>query len=142
MLRWIWVIFFLSSCYRDHLYVQQQWITSSYLASNFVGSPDYRLKNPPHGQKLCIAWDFPLNLFEEKLSLHVIVRLYNQEEKKYTHEIERKRGWKTYFFPFCEDEKEKEILTYKVEVYNKKMELVDEWKHQLWTNRITVSGSN
>jgi hypothetical protein len=119
--------------------VQQEWITKSYLASTFVGSPDERQKSPPYGQKILISWDFPLNLFEENLSVTAAVRLYNLEEKIFTHKVQRKRGWKTYYFANPNQSTDLDILTYKVEVRNNEGKIIETWEHPLWTNPIQIT---
>ena len=70
-------LFFLAcaaGCYKNHLYVQQQKIDQSFLASSHVGTPDPRQKSPPLGQKLLIAWSFPWSLFSQDLTAITTVR--------------------------------------------------------------------
>ena len=141
-MRKIWPLFFLlSSCYKDHLYVQQEWIDQQSLASSHIGSPDPRRKEPYIGQKLLIGWEFSLSLYEEDLTLFVTVRLYDNSQHTYCHHVDQKRGWTSYFFPNPLEEKEKRILTYRVEVQNREGKVVESWLHQLWTEKVDVEES-
>lgn len=130
-------LFFLVGCYQKHLYVQQEWMDEQFLASTYTHTPDPRQDNPPKGQRLILAWDFPLSLYKEQLSLITTVRLWDNQEMVYTLPLVRKRGYHVYSFPGNRQKKVR-ILTYKVEVKNARGELIETWKHQLWSNLINV----
>lgn len=119
--------------------MQQEWLNASYLASHFVSSPDYREK--PTGEKIIVAWDFPYNLFEKGLHLVTTVRLYDLTEKQFTYTLPRKRDTKSYFFPNPDNKQENQVLTYRVDVYDKNEQLIESWEHHLWTEKITIEQS-
>jgi hypothetical protein len=126
----------LTSCYKNHLYVQQEWIDEKYLASTHVNTPDPRKIDPPNGQKLLVKWDFPRSQFEQQLTMLITVRLWNNSEQIFSRSVERKRDYIDLFFPT--EDKNLRILTYKVEVFTKDKELLEVWKHHFWTELIDV----
>jgi len=121
-----------SGCYRHHLYVQQEWVDRSFLASSHVNTPDPRQADPPDGQRLLIAWDFPRSIFNQELSFVVCVRFWDDSEQVLMDPIQRKRGYHAYYFP------KKKILTYRVQVISKENEIIETWKHHFWTERIEI----
>lgn len=128
----------LSSCYKDNLYVQQEWVDKSYLASFYVKTPDPRDKNPQIGQKIIISWDFPLSEYKKDLTVVLFVRFWDQTQKELTYKIERKRGYTDFFFENINSEQNKKILTYRLDVVDKNNEIIRTWKHQLWTKQINI----
>ncbi|HEX2583377.1 MAG TPA: hypothetical protein VHL30_04600 [Chlamydiales bacterium] len=129
-------LLFLTGCYKNHLYVQQEWIDERYLASTRVNTPDPRKGNPPNGQKLLVKWDFPKSQLDRQLTMLITVRLWNNSEQIFSRPVERKRDYIDLFFPT--EDKNLRILTYKVEVFTKEKELVEVWKHHFWTELIDV----
>ena len=125
--------FVVSGCYKNHLYVQQEHLSREWLASSHVGTPDPRQSDPPVGEKLIVAWDFPLSLFEEQLRLDVVVRFWDQSERVVSYVLPRKRGVESFGF----DESEN-ILTYRVQVLNGQGVCLEEWKHHFWTELIRI----
>jgi hypothetical protein len=121
------------------LYVQHDRIDVSYLASTYVDSPDYRQKNPPNGQRISIAWDFPLSLYRENLTLVLTVRFWDNRQDVFVYKIPRKRGYTYYKFYDDSNDKEKRILTYKVDIINEDGVLVDQWKHHFWKELIEIN---
>ncbi len=114
--------------------MQQEWVDRNFLASTHVGTPDPRQCDPPEGQRLLIAWDFPRSYFSCGLTLVATVRFWNEEQVTRTIPLLRRRGYQAFFFP---DEK---ILTYRVDVISNG-EIVESWLHQFWTELIDV-GNN
>src|SRR5512146_654125 len=82
-----------TSCYKNHFYVQQEWIDRSYLASTHVHTPDPRQEHPPSGQQLLVSWDFPRSVFEQKLHLEATIRLWDSTQELIIRPILRKRGY-------------------------------------------------
>ncbi|NGX55801.1 MAG: hypothetical protein K1060chlam5_00028 [Candidatus Anoxychlamydiales bacterium] len=140
MKKYILIIafFVLSSCYKDHLYVQHEKMDIADLASYHVNTPDPNLLNPPSGQKLSVSWDFPLSMFRENLTMIVTVRFWDNKQNVFVKKIDRKRGYQIFKFNTI-DGKETKILTYKVEVINEDKELVEEWKHQFYKPLIDIN---
>ena len=120
------------SCYRHHLYVQQEWVDRNFLASTHVNTPDPRQLDPPDGQRLLIAWDFPRSIFLKELSFVVSVRFWDDTQQEIMDPIERKRGYRAFDFP------KKKILTYRIQVISKEKEVIETWKHHFWTEQIEV----
>jgi len=128
----------LSGCYKGHLYVQQEWVDKSSLASSWVKTPDYRADRPAEGQRLLMSWDFPKSTFDKKLTLIARVRLWDNTEEVLAYPIKRKRGSTDYFFPNGGEGKSRKILTYLVQVVAENGEVVEAWKHQFWTELIEI----
>ena len=112
--------------------MQQEWIDRDSLASSHIGTPDPRQADPPEGQRLLIAWDFPRSSYQKNLTLSATVRFWDDEQEMLFYPIDRKRGYTAFFFP-----KEK-ILTYRVDVRTKEGELIESWKHHFWTELINI----
>ncbi len=85
-----------------------------------------------------LGWDFPKSLFIQELTLHVTVRLWDQTETTSSLPVQHKRDAVALFFPCSSLDKEKRILTYKIEVVNGKGELLETWKHHFWTELIQL----
>jgi hypothetical protein len=129
-----------SSCYKNHLYVQQEWVDEKDLASYFVGSPDPRRKNPPVGQKIIVNWDFSRTLFLNEMGhILVTVHFWDLEEKMVEAPIDRRRGYASFFFSNPTKDPTKKILTYRVQIFKKDGTLFETWKHQFWTELIELS---
>ncbi len=131
----IFLIFF-TSCYKNNLYVQQEWVDRNFLASTHVNTPDPRQVCPPTGQRLLVAWRFPSNLVDEGLTLHLTVRFWDNLEEKVSSPIYKPRG--TEAFNFFEGRR---ILTYRVDVTDSLGEVVDVWEHHFWTKLIDIDRS-
>lgn len=123
---------FSSSCYRHHLYVQEEWVDQNFLASTHVNSPDPRLNDPPEGQRLLIGWDFPRSIFTKDCFFVVNVRFWDQTQEVLSKPILRKRGSCAFFFS------KKKILTYRVDVISQENEILETWKHHFWTEPIEI----
>ncbi len=136
--KWLPLFILLTGCYKGHLYVQQEWVDGAWLASSHVLTPDPRQEDPPAGQRLLMAWDFPKSLFREGLHLEVTVRLWDNTQTVQIVPIERKRSFATLFFPHNDPETDQRILTYRVEVINQEGKVLETWKHQFWTELIEI----
>jgi len=126
----------LVGCYKDHLYVQQEWVNDKWLASSKVGTPDPRKGRVQDAERLLIAWDFPKSLFDEGLTLLVTVRLWNNTEQFLKIPVERKRYYDALTFP-CKD-RDLRILTYRIQVENNTGQIIETWKHHFWTELIVM----
>lgn len=125
-----------TGCYRHHLYVQQEWVDKNFLASSHVNTPDPRQDDPPEGQRLLIAWDFPRSVFQKELTLAISVRFWGDTQKEITYPLAKKRGYRAYFFP------NEKILTYRVRVLTRDQEVIESWNHHFWTQLIEVGESS
>ena len=124
-------LIFCQSCSQNHLTVQQEWIDQKYLASSFTKTPDPKKLVMEKGQMLTIGWDYPLTLFDEKLTMQLQIRFWNGTEKLLHHDIRRKRDFISYFFS------KERILTYRIDIFTKEEALLESWIHQLWTPLIS-----
>jgi len=130
--------FNLSSCYKNHFYVQQERIDRDFLASTIVKTPDPRQQNPPSGQQLLVSWNFPRSVFEKGLSLCLSVRFWDDTQETTRQLIQRRRDYAVFFFPSDFEGRDKRILTYRVWAVTEKGETVGEWEHPFWTKLIDV----
>lgn len=128
----------LAGCYKNHLYVQQEWVDRNFLASSHVKAPDPRQTCPPLGQRLLVSWDFPRSIFKEDLTLCLTVRLWDDTQDVIFHRVERKRDYAAFFFSNENPEKDRRILTYRVQVLNGEGEVIETWKHHFWTELIEI----
>jgi hypothetical protein len=112
---------------------------SSYLASTHTKTPDPRKKHPPEGQKISVAWDFPLSIYRENLTLMTTVRFWDNKQDVFVYKIPRKRGYISYKFQDDSKDKNKRILTYKIDVFNEDGVLTAQWKHQFWKELISIN---
>ncbi len=108
------------------------------LASTHVGSPDFRQKNPPLGQKIVVSWSFPHALFAKKLSMFLTVRFWNNLQETKIIPLQKSWGTQAFFFSNPKLEKNLKILTYRIQIVSDKGELIEEWKQQLWTRLIDI----
>ncbi len=139
---WIFCIFLLlTGCYKDYLYVQQEWIDPQFLASSKIGTPDPRQEKPFFGQRLIIAWDFPKSFFSRDLHLLTTVRFWDNKEEVFQTPILRKRDITAFFFPNPDKTQDRHILTYQVQVFAKDGTLMAKWEHHFWTKLIDVGSS-
>lgn len=127
-----------TSCYKNHFYVQQEWIDRSYLASTHVHTPDPRQEHPPSGQQLLVSWDFPRSVFEQKLHLEATIRLWDSTQELIIRPILRKRGYEVFYFPNDLPGTDKRILTYSIRALSERGEVVGYWEHQFWTKLIDI----
>lgn len=121
-------------CGGAHLSVRQRSIDASYLASTFVGSPDPRQEDPPHGQMLVIDWrvDDEMLCQRPRVVLEVIMR--NYEQRLIEQEIDDTAGYFTYSVLNRDFEQTKGILTYRASLVMKDGTVLKTWKQQLWVD--------
>ena len=131
----------MASCYKNHLYVQQEWIDENFLASTHVGTPDPRKANPPQGQRLLVGWDFPRSLYEEGLTLLVTVRFWNNVQDVLFQPVDRRRSYAAFYFSNKDSTEDRRILTYRIQVLNARGAIIETWKHHFWTELIEIASS-
>lgn len=119
--------------------MQHDKLNKEYLASTYIGTPDPRQKHPPEGQRISIAWDFPLSMYRENLTMTTTVRLWDNTQDVFIHKIDRKRGYKVYKFQDDTIDKTKRILTYKIDITNEDGLIVEQWRHQFWKKQIKIN---
>lgn len=126
-----------ASCQKYYVQVTREKINRQSLASTFAKTPDPRQSSPPKGERLIIQW----NLMQEDVKdyvckLSLIYRNYEQETIYFS--VERERDVFSYFLLGEKYEKTGGIMTYKVEILSSNKEIVQSFKHQLWTNLIVI----
>jgi len=131
-----WVNF--TSCYKDHLYVRQEWVDKSSLASTHVDTPDVKQRSFIDSQQLVVSWNFPQSLFEKELLLSVKIRFWDDTQQEIRRPILKRSGFFNFIFPQNSSEKDQRILTYSVQVLKENGTTVACWNHQLWTNLISL----
>jgi len=131
---------FFTSCYKGHLYVQQEWIDRDFLASTHVGTPDPRQERPPDGQRLLVSWRFPKCLYDQQLTLAITVRFWDNKEEVILQPVKRQLSYTALYFP--KREGQGKILTYKIDVVNSEGGIVETWEHHFWTELIDIDRKN
>jgi hypothetical protein len=118
--------------------VQQEWVDRNFLASSRIGTPDPRQESPPCGQRLLLSWHFPSDLLEQQLTLYMTVRFWDLSEEQIELSIENKWSQRAIYFPATSYEKR--ILTYCIVVRTQEGDVIESWKHPLWTELIHING--
>lgn len=130
---WLALCILFTGCSSEYLTIYTDYLSHENLASYYVGTPDPRLNHPPIGQRLILSWSVPKEY--EDLHLEMTIRFRNREELQESLCLNRHSG--TYIYSLEDEDyfEKKGILTYKVDLYSKD-EIIEEWRHQLWTERI------
>lgn len=135
------LLFCLSSCLSSRLAVYTDYLSHENLASYFVETPDPFLNHPTIGQRLIIVWTLKKrHLLYQDLHLKIDIRFRNKKELTLTHSICHSKG--TYIYALLNQDyiDSDGILTYKVELIGDG-QILDEWRHQMWTKLIRVGES-
>lgn len=111
-------------------------VDASYLASSSIGSPDFRTQNPPYGQKIILHWRVPTLAKNPQLVFTVIYK--NHSEKKFVYPLHKTIGFEVYSILGKEYDETGGVLTYRAEIVGEDNTILQEWKHQLWVNLITL----
>ncbi len=132
----------LFGCQRERLTIYTDYLSHRNLASYRVGTPDPMKNNPPVGQRLIISWKLSKQvLAKNNLHIEAKIRFRNREETTESIEI-CKRSGTYYYYLVNEDYLEKQgILTYKVDLIGEG-EILEEWRHQLWTELIILDSED
>jgi len=121
-----------AGCYKNHLYVQQEWVDRNFLASTRVGTPDPRQESPPEGQRLLVSWRFPKYLLDNGLKLVLTVRFWDHTEEKVEQPMNSTRGYAAFNFF------KQKILTYRIQVVDHRGNIIETWEHHFWTELIDI----
>ena len=133
-----------TSCFKNPtvLTVYTDYLSHETLASYHVNTPDPRLNNPSIGQRLIISWSVPKNYLSlDNLHLKITVRFRTREEMVELVSLRKKSG--TFVYTLLNEDYiyTRGILTYKVDLIGGDC-LIEEWRHQIWTDLITLEGGN
>ncbi len=83
-----------------------------------------------------MSWYFPSDLFEQELTLHITVRFWDNSEEQLQLPVESKWSQRALYFPAAGSEKR--ILTYRIVVRTQEGQIIETWKHHLWTELIQI----
>lgn len=129
---------FFGSCNRQFLRVQVDYLSRESLASYHVGTPDHRLKAPPVGQRMIVAWYFPGRYFKNnEITFKIKLHFGNHTEEIFCIKPMKNSGFYNYFLLNEDFFTKNGLLSYKVEAYAGSC-LIKEWKHQLWVELIQL----
>lgn len=136
--RAVFLLSFLAlvGCQKGALYIQQQKVTSTYLASTNVGSPDPR--TPPSGQLLLAEWWIPAKIRAQQpfLRLHIVFQDTTSTCVEYP--IRSMAGYETYFLVNKEFKKKGGFQSYKGEIVTQDGTVYADFTHQLWVEIINL----
>ncbi|MBS0620767.1 MAG: hypothetical protein JSS61_04840 [Verrucomicrobia bacterium] len=134
------LLLLLSSCSKHQQYfsVAQEWIDVRHLASTHVGTPDPRQENPPIGQSLIISWLIPSDFLKKKPEVVLDLILWDYTTRTIRYPVKRRLDYVTYKLLNKDYHDTQGIMTYKARLVAEDGEVLDEWKHQLWVNLITL----
>ena len=135
---WALSCLFLFGCAPYFVSVKKDLIDVSCLASTYVKSPDPRQGDPPVGEKLFVKWSVPRKEKEKDLRLIVEIIYKDLSHETLSHSILKKRSLLTHSLIGKHYREKGGYLAYKAEIQGQKGEVLREWKHQLWVERIVV----
>lgn len=126
-----------SSCGKQ-LTVQTQYLTRHSLASYHVNTPDPKLDNPDVGQQLIIQWNLNTDVrnFNE---LYILLKMRFRNHEELTQRIDLKRAGGIYIYSIINEDyfEKRGIQTYKAELIGDG-QVLEEWRHQLWSELILL----
>lgn len=129
-------------CSQRYITAHTSYLNRSQLASYHVETPDPRLNHPLYGQRLYINWKVPhAFLSYENLRLEIVIRFGDRSVVHHTVYICKSSG--IHLFELMEDNyfDRQGILTYKIDLIGGDV-ILEEWRHQLWVDLITVGESD
>lgn len=129
----------MCGCTTNNLTVHTEYISEENLASYHVETPDPLLLNPPIGQQLIVIWSIPRTYSPNRnLLLNVTVRFRNHQEITESVELTKLKG--TYIYTLVNEDylATRGILTYKIDLIEDG-EIIEAWRHQIWTELITLN---
>lgn len=130
--------FVATGCVKHHIRLQTDYLSRENLASYHVGTPDPLLYCPPIGQRLIMSWSVPYGWIHE-LDLKIQLRMIFRDHTEECVEITLARAYGLFTYCLVNDDyfEKGGILTYQATLI-KGDEVIDEWRHQLWTELITI----
>ena len=137
MYKLLILLLLLTACYRPTLNLQTDYISKHQLASFIVNTPDPSLFDPPIGQRLILTCSIPKKLYTPQgLWIYLKIRFRNFEQIEKKIKVCSPSG--TYIYSILNQEflDKKGILTFQAQLFYHD-QILEEWKHQLWTELIT-----
>lgn len=136
----IFFLLILVGCERSALVLHQQKITSTYLASTNVGSPDSR--TPPSGEMIVAEWWIPSSVrdLDPTLRIHILFQDFSETVVEYP--IRSRAGYESYLLINQAFKKKGGLLAYRAEIITSDGRIFAEWKHQLWVKLIDIEGQS
>lgn len=125
-------------CTGPQLSVFTEYLSIESLPSYQIGTPDPRLYDPDVGERLHIRWSVPPDCHFEKLTLHLSILFGDRQETEEWVTLETPTG--IYVYPLLNEDYWNlgGIFTYKVELFGDD-QLIQEWRHQLWADRLKIT---
>jgi hypothetical protein len=128
----------LTSCSKEHLAVQTDFLNHKSLASYYVGTPDPLVNRPFIGERLIIRWSLPQNYQTySDLQLKLTVRFGDRTETVQTYRIKKLCGLQVYELFGDDYIAKKGIFTYKAEIIGNQT-VLDCWRQHMWVELIQV----
>ena len=129
---------FLGGCKRYYLMVSQEIVNRDSLASTHVGTPDPRQANPPEGRELCLSWQIPCEIFQQRPRLELDVIYWNYTEGHFFYSMDAKRGYVLYTLAGKEYEEKEGLLSYRARIVTQEGVVYRKWTQQLFVELIRV----
>ncbi|MCH9611873.1 MAG: hypothetical protein S4CHLAM102_03470 [Chlamydiia bacterium] len=133
------ILISLSSCGTYYVNVKNIRIDRSSLASTFARTPDRASVDPPRGQDLVVEWRLPHHYHKEDLHIVLKVIYKNLESAEFTYSVKHPVDFVTYHLIGEEFKRTQGIMTYKAEIVDGKGEVVKEYVHMMWIDRMPTN---
>jgi hypothetical protein len=127
----------LFGCNRAALVVQQQKVSSSYLASGNVGTPDPR--TPPNGEMILAEWWVPKDLLARCPTLRIEVIFKDFSQTCVEFPIRHRVGYETFAVLNNRFKETGGFMAYHIEIITEDGSVYADWTHQLWVRLIDLS---
>lgn len=129
------VVLLLSSCRRQTLEVDLEYVSNQKLASYHVRTPDPALQFPSVGQTLTIRWNLPEQMLPQTSIIWVKIRYRNHTQTSFGIKPKKVNGQWTYRLLNDDYFSTLGILSYQVTLYDKEIPIAVS-EHQLWVEMI------
>lgn len=132
----VFIFIILSGCDKYYLNIKKEKIDTSFLASNFVKTPDPLSDKIKNGQKLILEWKIPKKDLQKNLfiSLKIIFKDYSKETVYFP--IKTTIGYSVYCILNDDYINRGGLLTYKAEICDKRGKVFKSVEQHLWVNLI------
>ena len=130
--------FSLFGCSARHLSVSKVYIDKEKLASTFTRAPDPVQEKPPKGERLYISYLIPSSIAASDVELRLSVVWKNLEKEEVTFQPVRRAGMFSYSLLDSSYKSSGGIFTYKVDMVDRKGEVVLSYKQRMWVNVIKI----
>lgn len=126
----------LTGCRQPQLHLFSNYITLESLASYHVRTPDPALLCPPLGQRLFVEWNIKKCHFSPDMVIKLSLHFGDHTTATETITLLKAHGRSVYELKDAAFFSKKGIVAYKAELMLDS-QVIDEWRHLLWVDRIT-----